>query len=101
MEENPALEEGEDTGDEEPTEEEAIAEIDAEAAKEGEDDFDLSDYLQDDDTPDYRLSVKNKGADDEDRETPLAGGATFQEVLIEGPARAARDRRAPRTAGPA
>ena len=83
MEENPALEEGEDTGDEEPTEEEAIAEIDAEAAKEGEDDFDLSDYFQDDDTPDYRLSVKNKGADDEDRETPLAGGATFQEVLMD------------------
>ena len=37
------------------------------------DDIDLSDYY-DDDTPDYKLQVNNKGRDDEERETPLAGG---------------------------
>jgi hypothetical protein len=45
------------------------------------DDFDLSDYFQDDDTPDYKLSVKNSGPDEEEREIPLAGGTTFQDNL--------------------
>ncbi|MBL7962898.1 MAG: RNA polymerase factor sigma-54 [Flavobacteriales bacterium] len=86
IEENPALEEGEDHAEEElPSEEQAIAEsADAEGNEENErDDFDLSDYFPDDDTPDYKLSVKNKGADEEDREMPLAGGATFQEILMD------------------
>jgi RNA polymerase sigma-54 factor len=81
IEDNPALEEGEETGDEEePIEEQAIAENEE---KEGEDDFDLSDYFPDDDTPDYKLKANNHSADDEDRETPLSGGATFQEVLMD------------------
>ena len=55
--ENPALEEGEDSNEEEaPSEEQAIAEsgeLDTDANEENErDDFDLSDYYQDDDTPD-------------------------------------------------
>jgi RNA polymerase sigma-54 factor len=52
------------------------------SSERGRDDFDLSDYY-DDDTPDYKLSVQNKGADDEDREMPLAGGTTFQDVLMD------------------
>ncbi len=45
------------------------------------DEFDLSDYFQDDDTPDYKLSVKNTGPDEEEREIPLAGGTTFQDAM--------------------
>jgi RNA polymerase sigma-54 factor len=84
IEENPALEEGDDLHDEAlPTEEQAIAENeDVGADTENErDDFDLSDYFQDDDTPDYKLSVKNSGPDEEERELPLAGGTTFQDTM--------------------
>ena len=86
LEENPALEGGDEENDEEaPTEEEAIAEseeLDSEEHEDQErDDFDLSDYFPDDDTPDYKLSVKNTGPDDEEREIPLAGGTTFQDHL--------------------
>lgn len=83
MEENPALEEGEDHDEEElPTEEQAISENEREDETEkSNDDFDLSDYFQDDDTPDYKLSANNKSADDEDRDMPLAGGTTFQDSL--------------------
>jgi RNA polymerase sigma-54 factor len=86
LEENPALESGEDENDEEaPSEEQAIAEsseMDTEQNEENErDDFDLSEYFPDDDTPDYKLSVRNTGPDEEDREIPLAGGTTFQDNL--------------------
>ncbi|MEO8587936.1 MAG: RNA polymerase factor sigma-54 [Flavobacteriales bacterium] len=85
IEDNPALEEGEDHEEEEaPTEEQAIEEQnqDADGNDENErDDFDLSDYFQDDDTPDYKLSVKNSGPDEEERVMPLAGGTTFQDSL--------------------
>ncbi|MCW5899857.1 MAG: RNA polymerase factor sigma-54 [Flavobacteriales bacterium] len=86
IEENPALEEGDDHDEEEvPTEEQALSEsdeLDSDANEENErEDFDLSDYFQDDDTPDYKLSVKNSGPDEEEREIPLAGGTTFQDSL--------------------
>src|SRR5688572_22573557 len=84
IEDNPALEEGEDHEEEEtPTEDQAIEQNEeVEGNEENErDDFDLSDYFQDDDTPDYKLSVKNAGPDDEEREMPLAGGTTFQDSL--------------------
>jgi RNA polymerase sigma-54 factor len=81
MEENPALEEGEDHEDEAiPTEEQAIEENEDEPESSN-DEFDLTDYFDDDDTPDYKLSARNEGADDEQREMPLAVAATFQEAL--------------------
>lgn len=82
MEENPALEEGEDHDEEElPTEEQAITESEDGETEKSNDEFDLSDYFQDDDTPDYKLSANNKSADDEERDVPLAGGNTFQDSL--------------------
>ena len=84
IEENPALEEGEDHDEEDtPTEDQAIAESqEVEGNEENErDDFDMSDYFQDDDTPDYKLSVNNSGPDDEERDIPLAGGSTFQDNM--------------------
>ncbi len=83
IEENPALEEGEDHDEvDEPTEEQAIAENEATDEENERDDFDLSDYFPDDDTPDYKLSVKNTGPDTEEREVPLSGGMTFQDALL-------------------
>lgn len=88
IEENPALEEGEDqVEDDLPTEEQAMAEGEERQEEERDDvndereEFDLSDYFQDDDTPDYKLNVNNSSADDEERETPLVGGTTFQDML--------------------
>ncbi|MEZ4738279.1 MAG: RNA polymerase factor sigma-54 [Flavobacteriales bacterium] len=84
IEENPALEEGEDHAEEDGiTEQQAIDDSRDENEKEENerDDFDMSDYFSDDDTPDYKLSIKNTGPDEEDREMPLAGGTTFQDSL--------------------
>jgi len=87
IEENPALEEGEEGGDEDlPTEDQAIAGSEEDGERDGSDDrddIDLSDYFPDDDTPDYKLQVNNRGADEEEREVPLAGGTSFQEALMQ------------------
>ncbi len=80
IEENPALEEGEKQEEEE-FPEDAPQEEDKEGAESSEEEFDLSDYFSDDDTPDYKLSAKNSGADEEDREMPLSGGRTFTDNL--------------------
>ena len=74
LEANPALEEGaENDWDEDDL---ASAEEQSEAL----DDFDFDDYL-DDETPDYRLSARNQGADVEDKTIPFSGGTTFFERL--------------------
>ncbi|MCB0792564.1 MAG: RNA polymerase factor sigma-54 [Flavobacteriales bacterium] len=83
IEENPALEEGAtDNEEEQPAEERDLDVENEETSTESEEEFDLSDYF-DDDTPDYKLSVNNKGRDDEEREVPLSGGTTFQEALMQ------------------
>lgn len=77
--ENPALEEGDEGGEEENVEETSM-EAEESEGDDDRDDIDLSDYF-DDDTPDYKLQVNNKGRDDEERDMPLAGGNTFQDSL--------------------
>ena len=79
--ENPALEEGEEGDSEEQPAEGMEATGQEEGGDDERDDIDLSDYY-DDDTPDYKLQVNNKGRDDEERDTPLAGGNTFQDNLL-------------------
>lgn len=88
IEENPALE---DFGDPEPeaeaeaevadqlpeTEPDPVEELDRER-----DDFDITDYLDDDDIPAYRLNSNNSSADDEHRDIPYASGISFQEMLV-------------------
>ncbi|MBK6345904.1 MAG: RNA polymerase factor sigma-54 [Bacteroidales bacterium] len=84
IEENPALE---DSGDPESdgdisdqlpeTEPDPVDELDRER-----DDFDITDYLDDDDVPAYRLNANNTSADDEHREVPYASGISFNELLI-------------------
>ena len=74
LEANPALEEGaENEWDEDDL-------VPSEEQSEALDDFDFDDYL-DDETPDYRLSARNQGADVEDKTIPLSGGSTFFERL--------------------
>lgn len=77
MESNPALDEGKEEEDE--LEEEKYEERDD--STEVQEDFDFSDYM-DDDTPDYKYQVSNKGRDDEDKDIPYSGGSTFHERLM-------------------
>jgi RNA polymerase sigma-54 factor len=76
IEENPALEEGEEqehSSDEQ--EEELFEEAD-------QDEFSLDDYLDDDDIPEYRLQSQNYSRDDERKEEiPFSGGSSFHEML--------------------
>lgn len=92
IEENPALEEGIDEGDEfnlegeddfediyerETQEEEGI-----ELERNIDDEFDLSDYYDEEDVPAYRLNANNTSADDERKEVPFVSGVSFQEMLL-------------------
>lgn len=77
MEGNPALEEGKE--DDEPIDE--LGDEQEEGELTDEEEFDFSDYLDDQDTPDYKLYAKNKGKDDDDSKAPLSVGQTFHEFL--------------------
>ncbi len=94
IEENPALEEGEDQLEEFEAQDdedydsametggddEDYDSDDSEVQKE--DEFDLSDYVDDDDIPDYKLSANNTSSDDEARDIPFASGSSPQELLM-------------------
>lgn len=77
IEENPALDEGLEEADLDSREEEDEWETETDDSR---DDFDVNDYL-DDETPDYKLSARNHGADDDEYAIPLSGGSSFQELL--------------------
>ena len=79
LEENPALEEGDDDEDNTSDQEE---EGDFEEKDKDQEEFTLEDYIEDDDIPDYRLQTKNNSRDEEKRsEIPFSGGQSFQEHL--------------------
>lgn len=78
LEENPVLEEG---GKEEGYQESAQTEDDAEGDADR-DEFTLEDYMNDEDTPSYKLSAQNYSKDDKHEEIPFSGGTTFHELLI-------------------
>jgi len=78
IEENPALEEGADEVDDEFDNQADEFDDDSD----GEDEFDLSDYL-DDDVADYKTQANNSSKDDEERVIPLSGEQSFQEKLTE------------------
>jgi RNA polymerase sigma-54 factor len=84
MESNPALEEGAERDEEEQQERDeytAEEERDEERSRDDED-FDINDYMQDDDVPSYKLSASNRSADDEERSVPISSGRTFHENLM-------------------
>lgn len=83
MEENPALEGGQEESDEY---EDNYDEFDNsedtydESEKIGED-INVDEYLSDDDIPDYRTQANNYSADDEDKDIPFAAGTSFTQYL--------------------
>jgi RNA polymerase sigma-54 factor len=78
IEENPALEEGEEREEDEFSNEESEDDFD----ENEDDDFDLSDYL-DDDVADYKTQANNQSKDEEERVIPLSGEQSFREKLME------------------
>jgi RNA polymerase sigma-54 factor len=79
IEENPALDESDELEDEidDQQEEEFENEMDSKDS----DEFDLSDYMGDDDIPSYKLAANNTSRDDEHKEIPYSSGRTFHENL--------------------
>lgn len=73
IEENPALEEGEDKEDEFEDQEDFDDDV-----KE-EDEFDIEDYLSED--AEYKTQVNNKGKDDEDKSVPISSHSSFQDRI--------------------
>lgn len=80
IEENPVLEELTDAEFEESQTE---SDQEEEPEERNDDEFDITDYVDDDEVPEYKLTVNNSSADDEYRETPFVSGISFQENLIE------------------
>lgn len=74
IDENPALE----NGKEESKEEEYSNE---DNTSESEQDFNIDDYITDDDTPYYKTQINNRSADDEDKNIPYASGKSFHQHL--------------------
>lgn len=78
MEENPTLEEGLDESREEDNSEDIVQE--GEIGNEQEE-FSLTDYLNDEDTPAYKLIAKNFNRDEKKTEIPFSVGETFYDYL--------------------
>ena len=81
IEENPALEEGAEQSENA----DENAEYDSEGDDYGDDgsDFDMDDYMADDDIPDYKLKTSNSSKDDKHEDIPFSAGFTFHEHLME------------------
>lgn len=85
IEENPALDDSAEIDDnqefETPDREETDSELTEDYDKDNEE-FDLSDYIDEDEIPSYKLSVSNTSYDDEQKEVPFVSGMSFQDLLI-------------------
>jgi RNA polymerase sigma-54 factor len=85
LEENPALEEGEeeeieDIAEDKFEEKEEDSEDEKDISRE-ENEFSLEDYIGDDETPSYRLNTSNYSRDDKYEEIPFSVGSSFHEHL--------------------
>lgn len=88
IEDNPALE---DASSDFEDEEQALRSEDtgedddfgeAESESDPMDEFNVEDYLQDDETPSYRLSTNNRSPDEEDTQLPFAATYSFHDNLL-------------------
>ncbi len=79
LEVNPALEEGMDEAFDEAEHDEYSDAY--EEASDAEQEFDFSDYVDQDDIPDYKLYSNNHSKDDDDQVIPISGGKTFHDIL--------------------
>ncbi len=92
LEENPALEEGEnDEIYEAPVEENEVDEneineadenLDIEKERDKDEEFSVEDFIDDDETPSYRLNTSNYSKDDKYEEVPFSVGTSFHENLL-------------------
>jgi RNA polymerase sigma-54 factor len=86
MNENPALESGkeeEDNYENDEFDNEQFDDYDdSEADRIESEDVNIDEYLNNDDTPDYKTQVNNFSDDDDDRETPFAASVSFHQDLI-------------------
>ncbi|MDQ3047733.1 MAG: RNA polymerase factor sigma-54 [Bacteroidota bacterium] len=81
MEINPALEEGEETEDENnDLEDENYDDAPVEEDNQRED-FSISDYMDDDEGASYKLKANNTSPDEERKEIPFSVGVSFQDIL--------------------
>ncbi|MFT5749832.1 MAG: RNA polymerase sigma-54 factor [Ancylomarina sp.] len=78
LEENPVLDEG---GSEE-TVEDDYQDEEHEVKDKDQEEFSIEDYMDDDDTPSYKLAAQNYSKDDKHEDIPFSGGTTFHEQLI-------------------
>ena len=78
IEENPALEEGAESNEDEYDNDD----MDDDYDDNDEPDFDISEYI-DEDGSDYKTKANNQSKDDEERVIPLSGEQSFQEKLTE------------------
>jgi|TARA_B110000116_G_C16760433_1_gene548097 RNA polymerase sigma-54 factor len=78
LEANPALEEGAEEEEKDELLDDQESDDDRDEALE---EFDFDEYL-DDETPDYKTTVRNHGADIEDKDIPIGAGKSFRELLI-------------------
>lgn len=87
LEVNPALEEGADEPEEEfkeaETEVDETYEDPKEHTEERRDDFDISEYITDDEIPSYKTRVNNTSPDDDRMDIPLSSGSSFQDQLAQ------------------
>jgi len=90
LENNPALEEGDDVDEADNEQEDEYQEEEdydvnddgSEPERNKNDEIDINDYLNEDDFPYYKTYANNYSADDEHRELPFSAGQSFQEMLI-------------------
>ncbi len=81
LEENPALDDGREKGEDEYDEFSNENENEYEDTQEP--DINVDDYLSDDEIPDYRTRANNYSADDEETSIPYASGKSFAQTLTD------------------
>jgi len=82
IEENPALDEGPDNELSDEHDDRLNEDNNTDEQQDNADDeFDFSDYLDEDDTPGYKLQANNHSKDDEERQIPFVSGTTFHDLL--------------------
>lgn len=82
LEENPALDTGKEEKDDEYEDMDNTHDDFDDSESIGNDDINVDDYLSDDEIPDYRTSVNNYSADDDEKNIPYASGTSFTQHLV-------------------
>lgn len=81
---NPALEEGQSEDGDDQADNFSNEEDDFNDNPEQQrEDFDLDQYMDDDEIPAYKMATNNQGPDDDRKEIPFAGGLGFQDLLLQ------------------